>query len=161
MPRSQPAKQCEAPRRNRADAVAAGAGPAAAMAFARAGFDDPSLVLRWAEIAGPELARLAQPLRLAHGRLGDTLTLRAVPGAALFLAHEKRALAERINAYLGRPAVTRITFVQGVMAGPPLPGQAGNARGCLRGEDPAAAYRGPPGLQKALENLARRRNPAS
>ena len=41
--------------------------PAAGAAFARAGFTDPTLVLRWSEIAGPEVARLAQPLKFAEG----------------------------------------------------------------------------------------------
>ena len=88
----------------------------ASAAFNRAGFSDPTLVLRWSEIAGPEVARLAQPLKFSDGPSGGTLTLRATPGAALFLAHEKRALCERINAYLGRPAVSQLKFSQGALA---------------------------------------------
>ena len=110
-----------APRRGRAAAVGSDAGNAAASAFARAGFRDPALVLRWREIAGPEVARLAQPLKFAEGPSGGTLTLRALPGAALFLAHEKRALCERINAYLGRQAVVQIKFSQGALSPRPPP----------------------------------------
>ena len=40
---------------------------------------------------GPEVARLAQPVKLADGPAGGTLTLRATPGAALFLAHENQS----------------------------------------------------------------------
>ena len=45
------------PRRNRTEPVAAQAGFAAAAALARAGFADPTLVLRWEEIAGADIAR--------------------------------------------------------------------------------------------------------
>ena len=130
---------------------------AAAAAFVRAGFGDPTLVLRWSEIAGPEVARLAQPLKFSDGPSGGTLTLRAVPGAALFLAHEKRALCERINGYLGRAAVTQLKFSQGalpVRAAPPGPQKAA---GPLPPGDPSRRYQGPDGLAKALQALARRR----
>ena len=68
-------------RRGWVQPVGGDAQGAASAAFARAGFSDPTLVLRWREIAGPEVARLAQPMKLS----GDILTLRATPGAALFL----------------------------------------------------------------------------
>ena len=69
-------------RHNRTRVIGADAGSVAGTAFARAGFSDPTLVLRWSEIAGPEVARLAQPLKFADGPLkngggGGTLTLRA------------------------------------------------------------------------------------
>ena len=94
-------------RHNRPTAVGQDAKWAGASAFVRAGFGDPTLVLRWNEIAGPEVARLAQPLKFSEGPSGGTLTLRTTPGAALFLSHEKRALCARINAYLGREAVVQ------------------------------------------------------
>ena len=100
-------------RRNRALAGQWRAGSVANAAFQRAGFSDPTLVLRWQEIAGPEVARLARPLKFSDGPSGGTLTLRAAPGAALFLAHEKRALCDRINAYLGRPAVGAVEIQPG------------------------------------------------
>src|SRR3954465_8845830 len=112
-------------RHNRVTPIGGDAGLAAASAFIRAGFADPTLVLRWSEIAGPEVARLAQPLRFTEGPAGGTLTLRALPGAALFLAHEKRSLCERINAYLVRPAVAQLKFSQGapLVPRPPAPKQ--------------------------------------
>lgn len=144
-------------RHNRALAVGGDANVAAAAAFVRAGFSDPTLVLRWNEIAGPEVARLAQPLKFSEGPAGGTLTLRAAPGAALFLAHEKRGLCERINAYLGRAAVAQLKFSQGalpVRAAPPKPQKAA---GPLPAGDPSRRYQGPEGLAKALQALARRR----
>jgi len=144
-------------RHNRIRVVGADASAVASSAFVRAGFSDPTLVLRWSEIAGPEVARLAQPLKFSDGPSGGTLTLRAVPGAALFLSHEKRALCERINAYLGRPAVSQLKFSQGA----PLPRTPApkpeKAAGPLPPDDPSRRYQGPEGLARALQALARRR----
>ncbi len=124
MARTPPPKQSDKPeepppRRGRAAAVARDLGLAGSAAFTRAGFSDPSLVLRWAEIAGPEIARIARPLKFSEGSSGGVLTLLAEPGAALFLGHDSRALAQRINAYLGRNAVARVKFVQGALTRPP------------------------------------------
>ena len=150
-------------RRNRADAVSRDATIAARTAFARAGFSDPTLVLRWTEIAGAETARLARPLRLTDGATGGTLTLKAEPAAALFLQHESRALCARINGYLGRDAVARLRFVQGTLAAPPPPPPKGAAPVEPAASDPARRWQGPPGLGDALLNLARsrRRVPAA
>lgn len=148
----------EAPiyRRGRPDALATDASRTAAAAFSRAGFDDPSLILRWAQIAGLEVARLAQPLKLS----GDTLTLKALPGAALFLAHEQRELAARINAYLGRAAVARIKFIQGGFpARPPAPPPPVKPD-TLPAADPAHGFAGPEKLAQALARLGRRRTQA-
>jgi hypothetical protein len=144
-------------RRNRALAVGGDAGSVAGAAFLRAGFNDPTLILRWQEIAGPEVARLARPLKFSEGPSGGTLTLRAAPGAALFLAHEKRALCERINAYLGRPAVAQLKFSQGAFLPPPPAPPRQKPAGPLPPADPSRRYQGPDGLAKALQALARRR----
>jgi hypothetical protein len=146
-------------RRNRPMPISAEARTSASAAFVRAGFSDPTLVLRWSEIAGPEVARLAQPLKLADGPSGGTLTLRAAPGAALFLAHEKRSLCERINAYLGRQAVSQLKFSQGVLPVRPPPPKPQKPAGPLPPSDPSRRYQGPDGLAKALQALARRREP--
>ena len=144
-------------RNNWTRVIGADAGPVAGTAFARAGFSDPTLVLRWSEIAGPEVARLAQPLKFSEGPSGGALTLRALPGAALFLAHEKRALCERINAYLGRPAVVQIKFSQGALSPRPPPQPKQKVAGPLPPSDPARRYEGPEGLAWALQALAKRR----
>jgi hypothetical protein len=159
MGMAQPPKEIQASpqRRGRAGALVADARANAAFAFARMGFADPTLVLRWSEIVGPEVARLAQPLKLTDGPSGGTLTVRAVPGAAVFLAHEKRALAERINAFLGRPAIAHIKFAQGPLPQrppPPLPQKKPHA---LPPADPSRRFEGPEGLTEALQALARRR----
>ncbi|MBU6299490.1 MAG: DUF721 domain-containing protein [Alphaproteobacteria bacterium] len=126
-------------------------------AFARAGFSDPALVLRWEEIAGPETARLARPIRFSQGPSGGVLTLKAESGAALFLQHETRSLCERINTYLGRPAVARLRFVQGPLAARATPPFPAPPPGSIPKADPVLRYKGPERLKTALQNLARAR----
>lgn len=154
-----PKETQEAPfvRRGRAQAVSGDAGSVASAAFSRAGFNDPTLILRWEEIAGPEVARIARPMKFIDGPSGGILTLRAAPGAALFLAHEKRPLCDRINAYLGRPAVTQLKFSQGAFVPPPPKPARQKPAGPLPPADPSRRYHGPEGLAKALQALARRR----
>lgn len=150
-----PSKETQPLRRNRAAAIARDAAPAGGSAFARMGFSDPALVLRWREIAGPETARLCQPLRFTEGPQGGTLTLKALPGAALFLSHEGRALMERINRYLGHPVVTRLKFVQGTFIAPrPVPPPR-RPKPAPQADDPTNTYAGPEGLKTALRHLAR------
>jgi hypothetical protein len=128
-------------------------------AFVHAGFSDPALALHWDEIAGPETASLCRPLRLSEGSNGGVLTLKAEPGAALFLQHESRALCERINAYLGRQAVRRLRFIQGPVQQRAKPAPRKAAAQGLPGSDPAQNYQGPERLREALLKLARSRQP--
>lgn len=142
------------PRRNRAEPVARGAMGLGAEALARAGFRDPTLVLRWPEIAGPEVARIAQPLRLSQGASGAVLTLIAEPGAALFLQHESRALLERLNLYAGGTPIVRLKFVQAPLANRPQPSTRARGAGHVAPDDPAQAFNGPDGVRQALLGLA-------
>jgi hypothetical protein len=147
-------KQAEdAPRRNWAASIGRDAAGTAAAAFVRAGFTDPALVLHWPEIAGAEVARIARPVRFS-ARDG-VLTLLAEPAAALFLAHESRALAARINAYLGRPAISKVKFVQGRLTMQPVPPPPPRPAKNIESSDPANAYGGPEAVKAALQSLAR------
>jgi hypothetical protein len=143
-------------RRNRTEAIGRSDGLAVS-AFARAGFRDPALVLRWREIVGQEVANYAHPLRLTEGPSGGVLTLIAEPAAAVFLQHETRSLCARINAFLGRDAVARLRFVKGgtgprptARARPEPPPQVPN-------DDPALAFSGPERLKASLVRLAHAR----
>ena len=144
-------------RRNRMESVGRDASTLAAKAFARAGFADPALVLHWAEIVGPEVARITRPLRMNEGPSGGVLTLKAEPAAATFLQHETRSLCARINAYLGRPAVSQLKFSQGALLPRPPAPKPGKPPGPLPPDDPSRRYHGPEGLARALQALARRR----
>jgi hypothetical protein len=148
------------PRRNRSEPVAAAASFVGGAALARAGFRDATLILRWDEIAGPELARIARPLKWSEGASGGTLTLKAEPGAALFLQHETRALCERINTFLGRQAVTKLRFAQGALPPKTIHRPTPKRAATVPPDDPALAYKGKDSLRDALVNLARARAPA-
>jgi len=88
----------------------------AAGIFARAGFTDATLLLRWAEIASPQIARIAQPLKWQEDGGGAILTLKCEAGAILFLQHQTRELIDRLNAYLGRGRIGRLKLVAGTLA---------------------------------------------
>jgi hypothetical protein len=146
------------PRRNWSGPVGNDATIAGRAAFTRAGFADPTLVLRWTEIAGAETARLARPIKLSST---GTLTLKAEPAAALFLQHETRALCARINGYLGRDAVTKLKFVQGPLVASPPPPPRRSKPTEPAATDPARRFHGPEGLGQALLALARQRTRVS
>jgi len=139
-------------RRGRAAAAGENALLAGMPAFARAGFSDPSLVLRWHVIAGSEIARIASPLKLQDGDGGAVLTLGCDPGAAVFLQHQTRALIERLNAYLGNGKIARVKFVPTRVD--PLPEYPPHPR--LRHTDSPIESENVT-LSRALERLARMR----
>ena len=100
-------------RRNWPGAAGKDAMSHTASALARAGFADPSLVLRWSSIAGHEVARIAQPVKFQDGAGGAVLTLKCDAGAMVFLQHQTRALIGKVNAYLGSGRVARVKLVAG------------------------------------------------
>jgi hypothetical protein len=85
-------------------------------ALRRRGFAETEVVLRWPEIAGAELARVATPEKLSfrRGRSADgTLHLKVAGPAALAIQHQAPAIIERINTFYGFRAVARLNLVQG------------------------------------------------
>ena len=69
---------------------------------------------RWAEIAGEQLARHTEPVRL----LGGVLVLRAANAAwAAQVGYLTAELAQRANAVLGEGQVRRVTVVTGALQG--------------------------------------------
>ncbi len=147
---AEPEAPAPIPRRGRADAAGHDALGHASGALGKAGFADMSLVLRWREIAGPELARIAIPSRFQEGPEGATLSLRCEPGAALFLQHQTRPLIERLNSYLGPGRVVRLRFVPGrINVAPELPAHPAGARS----GDGAAERPKPESLHDALDRL--------
>jgi len=67
----------------------------------------------WPAVVGADISAATWPQSLSRD---GALKLRVAAIAALELQHRAPLLIERINLYLGRPAVTRLVFVQG-----PLP----------------------------------------
>jgi hypothetical protein len=126
----------------------------AASVFARAGFADATLLLRWAQIAGPPIARIAQPLKWQDGPEGATLTLKCEAGAILFLQHQTRELIERLNAYLGHGRIARLKLTPGTLAQADEPP---NHPAPNHPALPAQAIAGKPALPEALSRLAEAR----
>ena len=101
-------------------------------AFARAGFRDPTFLLRWPDLVGTHIARVAQPLKWEDGPEGAVLTLKCEACAAVLLQHQTRALVERLNAYLGNGRIARIKLKPGRLSAlsepPNHPGTQAEAR---------------------------------
>jgi hypothetical protein len=101
------------PRHGWARAAGKGVLDEAKGAFAHAGFGDATLLIRWPEIVGPHIARIALPQKWQDGPDGAVLTLKCEPGAAVLLQHQTRMLIERLNAYLGAGRIIRLRLVPG------------------------------------------------
>lgn len=131
----------------------------------KGGRDYAALVAEWAQIVGPALARASLPEKFSRRRPSDEasgtsgiLTIRVTGGAAMEFQHSEPQILERINAYLGHRAVSRLKLVQGPIPGrarprppavPPLsPAQA-------EAVDSAVATVADPELQSRLARLGR------
>jgi hypothetical protein len=87
-------------------------------AFRRQGFASTEIVTRWAEIAGPEIAAHAEPLKIQWPR-GEpdaggsaTLVLRVEGPAAIEIQHLSGVILERVNRFFGWHAVGRLALRQ-------------------------------------------------
>jgi hypothetical protein len=88
-------------------------------AYAKQGFAARELVTRWAEIAGADIARFAEPLKIQWPRPVEgqpqepaTLVLRVEGPAALEIQHKSDVLLERVNRFFGWHAVGRLALRQ-------------------------------------------------
>jgi hypothetical protein len=93
--------------------------PALGDVFARQGFASGEIVTHWADIAGEDIAQLAEPLKLQwpRGPAGEasepaTLILRVEGPAAIEVQHLAPVLLDRVNRYFGWRAVSRIGIRQ-------------------------------------------------
>ncbi len=102
------------------------------------------LMADWATVVGPALGAVTQPRRLS----GSTLTLNCSGPVALELQHMSSELIARVNAHLGRTAVTRLRFVQ-----QPLPAPAVTPQPVREGPAPPVPGVPPGPLHDALARL--------
>ena len=74
------------------------------------GFAQSRVLTHWAEIAGADIAKIAQPTNVSYSAqgMGATLTLLTRSGHRPELEMQKEKLRERINAVYGYNAITRI-----------------------------------------------------
>ena len=85
--------------------------------FRRQGFASAELVTRWADIVGPEIAGLAEPVKLQWPRTDGeiepaTLVLRVEGPVAIEVQHLSDVILERVNRFVGWRAVERIALRQ-------------------------------------------------
>jgi len=102
-------------------------------AYAKQGFAARELVTRWAEIAGAEIARHSEPLKLQWPRPVEgqpqepaTLILRVEGPAALEIQHSSDVILQRVNRFFGWSAVGRLALRQAPLSRRkgPAPGSA-------------------------------------
>ena len=88
-------------------------------AYAKQGFAARELVTRWAEIAGPEIARHSEPLKIQWPRPVEgqpqqpaTLVLRVEGPMALEIQHASDVILQRVNRFFGWSAIGRLALRQ-------------------------------------------------
>ena len=88
-------------------------------AYAKQGFAARELVTRWADIAGAEVARHSEPLKMQWPRPVEgqpqepaTLILRVEGPAALEIQHSSDVILQRVNRFFGWSAVGRLALRQ-------------------------------------------------
>src|ERR1700743_2264986 len=92
-------------------------------AYAKQGFAARELVTRWAEIAGHDIARCSEPLKIQWPRPVEgqpqqpaTLVLRVEGPTALEIQHASDTILERVNRFFGWHAVGRLALRQGPLS---------------------------------------------
>lgn len=83
------------------------------------GFAQSRLLTQWAEIAGQDIAAIAQPVEVGYGRggMGATLTLLTNGANAPVLEMQKEQLRKRVNAVYGYNAIARVRITQTAATG--------------------------------------------
>ena len=136
----------EAPRNYSARGIAALIAPIARPAFRRRAPAAAQLLADWPQLAGPELAARAAPVKFA----GGTLTLGCTGPTAMELQFSEAQIIARLNLGLGHNMIERLRFVQ---QSPRLPVPAAPRRSPRNVQPPADL---PPGeLGEALARLYR------
>jgi hypothetical protein len=87
--------------------------------FKKQGFASTELVSRWKDIAGPEVAAHAEPVKIQWRRAPDgeptepaTLVLRVEGPSAIEIQHMSGVILERVNRFFGWQAVGRLALRQ-------------------------------------------------
>ena len=88
--------------------------------------DDGAAMLkrRWAEVAGPQLSKLCEPVRIiiprstAAAPKPGALELRVAGAYAPLVQHQAQTLIDRVNLFLGGKTVERLRIVQAPLTAP-------------------------------------------
>jgi hypothetical protein len=91
---------------------------------ARRGFGTADMIATWPQIVGTRVAQCTRPEKIVWPRGeaaaadGGVLHLRVEGPRAVLIQHELDQIMERVNAFLGYAAVTRVRLVQAPVAAP-------------------------------------------
>src|SRR4051794_8410114 len=128
-------------------------------AYAKQGFAARELVIRWAEIAGAEIAAHSEPLKIQWPRPVEgqpqepaTLVLRVEGPMALEIQHASEVILQRVNRFFGWSAVGRLALRQAPLS------RRGKTEG---GAGPAPSPGGGPSQKPASVGKEGRRNPGA
>jgi hypothetical protein len=117
-------------------------------AYAKQGFAARELVTRWAEIAGPEIAAHAEPLKMQWPRPVEgqpqepaTLVLRVEGPMALEIQHSSDVILQRVNRFFGWSAVGKLALRQAPLSRRerPSPARAPNPKAVADVEETLSA----------------------
>ena len=82
------------------------------------GFAVSRLLTHWAEVVGPDIARVCRPVNVSYGRgFGATLTVLTVGAEAPMLEMQKNSICERVNACYGYKAIHKVRITQTAATG--------------------------------------------
>ena len=82
------------------------------------GFAVARLLTHWAEIVGPDIAKVARPVEISYGRgFGATLTLLTSGVQAPMLEMQKERIQDRVNSCYGYSAVQKVRITQTAATG--------------------------------------------
>ncbi|TDE35972.1 DUF721 domain-containing protein [Antarcticimicrobium sediminis] len=131
------------------------------------GFAVTRVLTHWAEIAGPDIATIARPIKIGYGRggFGATLTVLTTGPHAPMLEMQKEQLRDRVNAVYGYNAISRVRITQTAPTGfaegqaqfdapPPKPRPEPGPEICKAAHETAGAI-ADDDLRAALERLGR------
>lgn len=78
------------------------------------GFAVSRVLTHWEEIVGPEMAKIARPIKVGYGRggFGATLTVLTTGANAPILEMQKEALRAKVNGVYGYNAISKVHLTQ-------------------------------------------------
>lgn len=107
------------PQHSKARPLADFVGKCLADTFAQRGFAATEIVTHWPDIAGPDIAKHCEPIKIEWPRRREsaddepaTLVLRVQGPCAIEIQHQTAVIIARVNRFFGWPAVGRIALRQ-------------------------------------------------
>jgi len=107
------------PQHSKARPLADFVGKCLADTFAQRGFAATEIVTHWPDIAGPDIAKHCEPIKIEWLRRREpanddpaTLVLRVEGPCAIEIQHQTAVIIARVNRFFGWPAIGRVALRQ-------------------------------------------------